>query len=155
MRQDGWPRGYAAVAVDSILSEPNMGGVIRAAQIFSAALVVFGTRQYKKQPTDVMKGYRHIPLLQVEDVLSTIPYDCIPVGVEITDHAVSLIEYQHPQRAYYIFGPENGTLGNRILSRCKHIVKIPSERCLNLAACVNVVLYDRLSKQIREQLPAE
>ena len=146
MRLDGWPRGYAAVAVDAIACEPNLGGVIRASQIFGASLVVFGTHQYKKQPTDTMKGYRHIPLLQVDDVLSTIPYDCIPVAIEITDQAVSLVEYQHPQRAYYIFGPENGSLGYRILSRCRDVVKIPSERCLNLAACVNVVLYDRISK---------
>ena len=146
MRLDGWPRGYAAVAVDSIACEPNMGGVIRAAQIFGGALVVFGTRQYRKQPTDTMKGYRHIPLLQVEDVLSTIPYDCVPVAIEITDRAVSLVEYKHPERAYYIFGPENGSLGERILSKCRGVVKIPSERGMKLAACVKVVLYERLSK---------
>jgi tRNA(Leu) C34 or U34 (ribose-2'-O)-methylase TrmL len=26
---------------------------------------------------------------------------------------------------------------------------VPTERCMNLAACVNVVLYDRLAKEMR------
>jgi tRNA(Leu) C34 or U34 (ribose-2'-O)-methylase TrmL len=37
-------------------------------------------------------------------------------------------------------------LGERVLSWCRDVVYIPTNGCLNLAACVNVVLYDRQSK---------
>lgn len=45
------------------------------------------------------------------------------------------------------FGAEDQTLGSRILGGCRDVVFIPSKHCLNLAACVNVVLYDRMVKR--------
>ena len=61
--------------------------------------------------------------------------------------AQSLADYKHPERAFYIFGPEDGTLGERVLSWCRDVVYVPMEAgCMNLAAIVNVVLYDRASK---------
>ena len=65
----------------------------------------------------------------------------MPVAIEITD----------PRRAYYIFGPENGSLSKEIMNKCKYTVKIPTNGCLNLGAAVNVVLYDRLAKLKREE----
>jgi tRNA(Leu) C34 or U34 (ribose-2'-O)-methylase TrmL len=144
-------RGYAAVAVDSIKHTCNAGGVIRAAQIYDAALVVFSGQRYKHQGSDAMKGYRHVPVLSVEDVMTVIPYDCVPVAVELLDGAKSLHAYRHPERAFYIFGGEDVTLGKRIVERCKDVVMIPTDGPMNLAACVNVVLYDRLTKQTKVQ----
>lgn len=68
------------------------------------------------------------------------------MAVELVDRAVDLRSYIHPPNAFYIFGAEDHTLGERILGRCRDVVKIPSVICLNLAACVNVVLYDRQAK---------
>lgn len=45
-----------------------------------------------------------------------------------------------------IFGPEDGTLGERVLSWCRDVVYVPTDRCMNLAATVNVILYDRAAK---------
>jgi len=33
------------------------------------------------------------------------------------------------------------------------VVKVPSAICLNLAACVNVVLYDRVAKSMNKEAP--
>jgi tRNA C32,U32 (ribose-2'-O)-methylase TrmJ len=93
-----------------------------------------------------MKFYRHLPLLQVADLHEVIPFDCVPVAVELVDRATPLTEYKHPERAFYVFGAEDATLGERVLSWCRDVVYIPTNGCLNLAACVNVVLYDRQSK---------
>ncbi|MBD3350804.1 MAG: hypothetical protein GF364_04880, partial [Candidatus Lokiarchaeota archaeon] len=93
-----------------------------------------------------MKHYRHLPLLQVDNLKDVIPYDCVPVAVELIRTARPLMTYTHPERAFYVFGAEDATLGNRVLSWCRDVVYIPTNGCLNLAACVNVVLYDRLYK---------
>ncbi len=93
-----------------------------------------------------MAEYRHMPFFQADELETLIPYDCIPVAVELVQDAQNLISFSHPERAFYIFGAEDGTLGNRILSWCPAKVMIPTRRCMNLAACVNVVLYDRLAK---------
>jgi len=97
--------------------------------------------------TDTQKAYRHIPTIMVPDVFDAIPYDCVPIGVDLVDNAKSLITYRHPERAFYIFGAEDATLGKRVLDRCRDVIYVPTNFCMNLAACVNVVLYDRMQKQ--------
>lgn len=68
------------------------------------------------------------------------------VCVEFAENAIPLPEYQHPDNALYIFGPEDGTLSQDIIDRADAVVYVPTHGCMNLAATVNVVLYDRLSK---------
>lgn len=78
-----------------------------------------------------------------------IPVGAVPVAVDLVEDAVSLTAYQHPQQAFYIFGPENGTLRQETLGWCRDRVMIPTKMCMNLAATVNVVLYDRMAKADR------
>jgi tRNA(Leu) C34 or U34 (ribose-2'-O)-methylase TrmL len=75
-----------------------------------------------------------------------IPFGAIPVAVDIVPKAQELGKYIHPESAFYIFGPEDGTLGENVLGFCKDFVYVPTKFCMNLAATVNVVLYDRLVK---------
>jgi tRNA(Leu) C34 or U34 (ribose-2'-O)-methylase TrmL len=139
--------GYACIGLDRPKNHINIGAVIRAATAFDVRLIVTSGKRYKKSVTDTTSGYKKIPLLNIDDMKLVIPYDCVPVAVELSDKASSIITYEHPPRAFYIFGSEDATLGNRITSWCRDIIYIPTKCCLNLAACVNVVLYDRLSKQ--------
>ncbi len=46
-----------------------------------------------------------------------------------------------------MFGPEDGTLGDDVLSWCRDVIYVPTRYCMNLAATVNVVLYDRMQKR--------
>ena len=97
-----------------------------------------------------MAAYRHLPFIgSVANLFDHIPYDCVPVAVDILDGARPLHSYTYPERAFYIFGPEDGTLGRAITDRCRDIVYVPTEGCMNLAAAVNVVLYDRAAKQLQ------
>ncbi len=140
-------RGYACIAADSPKDMNNFGGLMRAAHCYDADLVVLGNDRYQRSTVDTTKAYRHIPLLRVKDVFDALPYDCVPVGVDIVEGATSLHDYKHPERAFYIFGPEDGTLGNRILTLCRDVVYVPTKHCMNLAATANVVLYDRMAKR--------
>jgi tRNA(Leu) C34 or U34 (ribose-2'-O)-methylase TrmL len=141
-----YQRGYAAIALHNPKSLINIGSALRAAQVFGAAMLVAGGgRRYERSRTDTMHAYRHVPFMCVDSVLDVIPYDCVPVAVERMDGATPLPLYAHPQRAFYVFGPEDGDLPDAILSRCRDVVAIPCG-CLNLAAAVNVVLYDRIAK---------
>lgn len=138
--------GFCCIGLDNPKTDVNVGAVLRAAGVFRADMVAISGHRYGRAPTDPMKFCRHLPLLQVDNLHDVIPFDCVPVAVELVEHAMPLIEYKHPDRAFYVFGAEDATLGTRILSWCRDVVYIPTNGCLNLAACVNVVLYDRLSK---------
>lgn len=139
-------RGFCCIGLDNPKTNINVGSVLRAAGVFNADMVAISGHRYGRAPTDTMKFYRHLPLLQVTDLHEVIPFDCVPVAVELVDRATPLPEYKHPERSFYVFGAEDATLGERVLSWCRDVVYIPTNGCLNLAACVNVVLYDRLCK---------
>lgn len=143
-------RGYCAIGLYQPKTNLNVGSVLRSAGCFDIPLVVIEGERYQKARTDTTQQYRHIPV--IHNLLhDCIPFNCIPIAVELVEGAKCLHTYAHPERAFYIFGPEDGTLPRQILSWCKDVVYIPTRGCLNLAATVNVVLYDRQNKRAREE----
>lgn len=138
-------RGYFGVGLARSKSKLNVGATLRAANCFGASFVAVSGRRYTHAVTDTMKSFRSVPLFSVDCLLSVIPYACTLVAVEISKDATCLTEFTHPERAFYMFGPEGGTLTD---SEMKNALKvsIPTSRCLNLSAAVNVVLYDRIAK---------
>jgi tRNA(Leu) C34 or U34 (ribose-2'-O)-methylase TrmL len=141
-------RGFCAVGLVNPKTGANIGGVMRAAGIYGAALLVIEGERFKRASADTMKAWRHTPVLNA-DLRDSIPFDCVPVAVDLVPRAKSLIEYKHPERAFYIFGPEDSTLGAAHLAWCRDAIYVPTNGCMNLAAAVNVVLYDRMAKTVR------
>lgn len=140
-------RGFASIGLVRPKHPANVGGVLRAAQVYGASLVAIqGDRTKMTASSDTTKAYRHLPCLRSNDLFSLCPYGAVPVGVDMVDGAEPLPTFVHPEAAFYIFGPEDGTLGASLLDRCAHRVVVPTHHCMNLAATVNVVLYDRLTK---------
>ena len=66
-----------------------------------------------------------------DEVLDVLPDECVVVAVERVAEATPLPEFEHPESAAYLFGPENGSLDESILERCTHVVCIPGHECLN------------------------
>lgn len=141
--------GFAAIGLDNPKCNQNIGAVLRAIGCYDASMLAIAGMRYSRSLTDTMKIAKHKPVIHCEDLKSVIPFDCVPVAVDLVEGAVSLIDYQHPKRAFYIFGAEDATLEGRTLSWCRDKVYIPTTGCMNLAATVNVVLYDRMLKQIK------
>ncbi len=139
-------RGYAAIGLQYPKTPENVGGTLRACGIYGAALVAMTGNRFGKHSTDTMKAWRHIPFIRVDDLRSAVPLGCIPVAVDLVEGARPLPSYTHPERAFYVFGPEDSTLGKETLNWCRDVIYVPTNGCMNLAACVNVVLYDRLAK---------
>lgn len=143
-------RGFVAIGLINPKSADNYGSVLRAAGCYNAALVVTQGQRFTYCRTDTQKTWKHIPTIHLDDALSAVPLGAIPVAIEFIPSAKSLVDYVHPERAFYIFGPEDGSVPKHILDRCKDVVYVPTESCMNLAATVNVVLYDRLMKQTKK-----
>lgn len=139
-------RGYAAIGLSNPKYEGNVGAAMRAAGVYGASLVITAGRRLRAGHADTMKAWRHLPMLRVDDLRDAIPYRCIPVAVDMVEGATPLPAYQHPERAFYVFGAEDQTLGAKTLEWCRDVIYVPTNGCMNLAACVNVVLYDRMAK---------
>lgn len=138
--------GFAAIGLFHPKNGVNVGAVLRAAGVFDVAMVAVTGNRFKAYPTDTECVRRRMPLLFVDDLRSVIPHDCVPIAIELIPGAKPLPTFPHPPRAFYVFGPEDGSLGQGVTSWCRDVLYIPAG-CLNLAAAVNVVLYDRMVKR--------
>jgi len=130
-------------------SPSNVGSVMRAAGCFQVNSVLYTGRRYSiaaKFNTDTKNVAQDIPLNGVDNLLEELPEGVQVVCVELVEGAIPLPEFQHPDNVIYIFGPEDGSISKEVIKKANSVVYIPTIGCMNLAATVNVVLYDRLSK---------
>ena len=140
-------RGYAVIGLDNPKRKANVGAVVRAAGCYGVDMVALaGCRMGSYRP-DVNKAWHHMPVAEVSDLRLLTLYKCVPVAIDLVPGAQSLVTYTHPERAFYVFGAEDATLDGDLLAWCHDVVYVPTRDCMNLAAAVNVVLYDRLAKR--------
>ncbi len=144
----------------------NVGGALRACAAFGVSTLRWtGRRVDVEHGRDrrILKGTGRLPREErmsryavewehasVLDVLAET--SGTPVAVEICQGAEPLTTFEHPDDAVYVFGPEDGSISKAIRYVCHRFVVIPTAHCLNLAAAVNVVLYDRRVKRQRNGL---
>ncbi|MGK0247364.1 MAG: tRNA(Leu) C34 or U34 (ribose-2'-O)-methylase TrmL [Oleispira sp.] len=130
-------------------SPTNVGAVLRAAGCFRADRILYTGIRYDRAAafcTDTQRQSIKIPLTSVECLLESAPKGAKIVVIELAENAESLANFQHPENAFYIFGPEDGSVKQKVVNKADSVVYIPTHGCLNLAATVNIVLYDRLAK---------
>jgi tRNA(Leu) C34 or U34 (ribose-2'-O)-methylase TrmL len=134
-------------------SPSNVGAVMRAAGCYQVDSVFYTGKRYaraEKFNTDTKSAVTNIPLIGTESLLCTIgnelPKETKVICVDLVEGAIPLPEFKHPENALYIFGPEDGTISQAVIDKADDVVYIPTVGCMNLAATVNVLLYDRLVK---------
>lgn len=130
-------------------SPTNMGFILRAAGCYQVTAIAYtGTRHDRAAQfgTDTKRVAQIIPLTAVESILDVKPKGAKIICIELVEGAIPLPEFKHPDNAFYIFGPEDGSIDQSIINKADAVVYIPTIGCMNLAATVNVVLYDRLAK---------
>jgi tRNA(Leu) C34 or U34 (ribose-2'-O)-methylase TrmL len=149
----------------------NVGNAVRACAVFGVPQLRWTGRrvdeqlEYRLPREERLREYRErVTFQRVGTHLAKRPVDhfvrwgLTPVCCEVADEAESLVDFVHPGRAVYVFGPEDGHVPKGVRHACHRFVTIPSDGCLNLASAVNVVLYDRMAKRPRsvsEMHPAE
>lgn len=137
------------VALTDPKSPTNVGAVMRAAGCFNLDGVFYSGTRFNRAAqfnTDTKKVHQSTPLTHSEDFIASKPTGCHLVCVDLVDGATPLNQFEHPDNAMYLFGPEDGTISQALIDQADAVVYIPTHGCLNLAASVNVVLYDRIAK---------
>ncbi len=140
-------RGYAALGLHQPKNRLNVGEIMRAAGCYGVSMVAVCGRRFERSKTDTQDAWKHLPTINVADLMDAVPFGAVPVAVEFIDTATPLPQFTHPERAYYLLGPEDGSLPTELVKRCRHVVYVPSRHCMNLAATANVLLYDRMVKR--------
>ena len=134
----------------------NVGAALRACSCWgvgqlwwTGSRVTLDVPRGKRLPREErMKGYRSVEMVRDDQPFNRFDAGtATPVAVEIRPDAESLVMFEHPEDALYVFGPEDGGLPKPVRLLCHRFVVIPTHHCLNLATAVNVVLYDRRLKR--------
>ncbi|WP_136685119.1 TrmH family RNA methyltransferase [Falsirhodobacter xinxiangensis] len=148
-RTDRSDRGFVGVGLYRPKHSHNIGQVLRAADNHRASFVSIegGRTEDIRSAANTFDTQLSMPVYMVDDLLAHRPFGTQIVVIDLIDGAEDLRSFIHPPRALYLFGPEDGSLGIAHTSRAQHVVQIPTNDCMNLAASVNVVLYDRMLKE--------
>lgn len=134
-------------------SATNVGAVLRAANCFQASAIRYTGHRWErgaKFHTDTKNAAAHFDIAKVDDLLAELPAKTKVVCVDLIEGATALPDFDHPEDAIYVFGPEDGSVPQAVIDRADHVTYVPTVGCLNLAATVNVVLYDRQAKAAAE-----
>ena len=134
----------------------NVGQTVRAASCFGAQLIMItGNRvslekgdktKYRLPREERMRGYKDVKLICDDYPFNRFDKSVTPVAVEFRENAEPLPFFEHPRNAVYVFGPEDGSIPQVMLRHCQRFVVIPTKHCVNLAAAVYLILYDRIAK---------
>jgi len=140
-------RGYFAIGAERISKPMNMGNLLRSAHAFGAKFffTIGAHPRAFEAKSDTSKAVHHLPVYHWANADEVIlPFRCKLVGVELIEGATDLPSFRHPLHAAYVLGPELGVLSEALLSRCDHVIKIPTAFCINVAMAGAIVMYDRV-----------
>jgi tRNA G18 (ribose-2'-O)-methylase SpoU len=144
-------RGYYGIGIFNGKTIENLGTLWRSADLLGASFIFTIGKRYKKQASDTMLSFKHIPLYHYEtfeDFYNSIPFDCQLIGIELDAKSRHIAQFKHPERAVYLLGAEDNGLSKEIIGRCHHLVQLPGRYSMNVAVAGSIVMYDRISKQI-------
>lgn len=139
-------RGFFGIGIQHTKTEQNIGNLWRSASILGASFIFTIGKRYKKQSSDTMKSWRHIPLYHYDtfdDFYKNIPYDTQLIGIEIDERSEPLNTFKHPERCIYLLGAEDNGLTKQALEKCNKIIQLKGDYCMNVAVAGSIVMYDR------------
>lgn len=134
----------------------NVGQAVRLCSCYGIqSLVMTGSRVplqpsagYRLPREERMRGYRDVTLYHYDRPFDLFEKGTPFVGVEVRENAEKLPLFSHPDKAVYVFGPEDASLTRTHLQLCHRFVVLPTKHCLNLATAIGTVLYDRQAKEM-------
>ncbi|MBU2869603.1 RNA methyltransferase [Colwellia sp. E2M01] len=153
------------IALTNPKTPTNVGAVMRAVGCYQADQIIYNGNRFAKAAqyhknilqTDTFNMSAKIPLVQVDSFLNlkesldNLPPSTKIICVDLVEGATPLPHFIHPDEAVYIFGPEDSSIKQDVIDIADDVVYVPTIGCMNLAATVNVLLYDRLAKKVIAQ----
>jgi tRNA(Leu) C34 or U34 (ribose-2'-O)-methylase TrmL len=136
----------------------NVGGVLRSCSCTGIDNLLWtGTRvnphDYDRLPREErMRGYADVQWGVHNKPLDVLERGIVPVAVEVVENAEALNDFIHPERAVYMFGPEDGSIPQVYRALAHRFIKIPAYHCFNLSVAVGIVLGHRICQRINSGL---
>lgn len=143
-------RGFFEIGIFRGKDVKNVGTLWRSASQMGASGIFTVGRRYPNQASDTVKAHKHIPMREFADMdsfIAGLPFGCPIVAVEMGGRP--LANFVHPERAIYLLGAEDHGIPASALTRCHHVISLPSVRTAsyNVAVAGSLVMFDRQNKR--------
>lgn len=141
--------GFFGIGILNNTDEINVGTLWRSAFILGASFIFTIGKKYKLEGSDVTKTWTKIPLYHYQtfdELKENLPFSTQLVAVEMSEQAIPLGDYIHPDRAVYLLGNEISGLAEQVIEQCPSVIKLPGDYSFNVAVAGSIVMYDRVNK---------
>lgn len=144
-------RGYFGIGIFNPKVQENIGTLWRHAYLYNASFIFTIGSKPKKQVTDTINSFNHIPLYYYEtfeEFLKNIPKGCELIGIELDKKSIDLQDFKHPLNCIYLLGNEGYGLPQEIMEKCNNIIQVysPKPQSMNVAVTGTLIIYDRIIK---------
>lgn len=149
------PRNPIHVVLDNLRSAFNVGSIFRSSDAGAIEHIhlcgMSAHPPHRKLEKTALGAFEYVPWTYHErtcDALDTLRAQGIHrVAIEVTESAVSLVEFDWPKPVAIVFGNEVTGISQKALHRCDTTVRIPMQghkNSLNVATAFGVVLFEVL-----------
>ncbi|MCH9660281.1 MAG: RNA methyltransferase [Bacteroidetes bacterium] len=146
MQPDNFTTSFFGIGIQNGKTPENLGVLWRTAQNLGASFIFTIGKRYAQQACDTHNAVKSMPYYHYknfEDFFNHLPKGVRIVGVEKTEKAENLEDFQHPRRCVYLLGAEDNGLTREAIEKAHFLIQFPSEFSLNVAVAGSIVLYDR------------
>ena len=146
MQPNNFTTEFFGIGIQNGKTPENLGVLWRTAQNMGASFIFTIGNRYANQSSDTHNAVKSLPYFHYEtfeDFYKHLPKGCRIVGVEKTEKAVQLENFEHPKRCVYLLGAEDHGLSNQAIEKAHFLIQFPSEKSLNVAVAGSIILYDR------------
>lgn len=139
----------ATVVLDQVITPYNIGSIIRVVDNFGMGGIVHGSLHLDAEHPQLTRAARGaeswIPLRYEKDIPEFLNSVNMPVvGIEITDEAVPISEWEPPESFMLVLGNEAYGISEKVLECCDTVVYIPMEgykNSMNLSHALGIFGY--------------
>lgn len=150
-RTEQFPRSLVAI-VDSIHDPQNLGTILRAGECFGIDAIVWSknrgagiTPVVTKTSVGASELIHSIPVSNLSEAVRKLKdAGYWIVAADAGDQAISISEFEFPERCAIVFGSEGEGIQRLLLENCDYVVSIPLSGVidsLNVSQAVSVFLY--------------
>lgn len=146
MQPNNFTTDFFGIGILNGKTPENLGVLWRTAQNLGASFIFTIGKRYAHQASDTHNSVKSMPYYHYKDFndfFNHLPKGVRIVGVEKTETAIQLEDFEHPRRCVYLLGAEDHGLTREAIDRSHFLIQFKSEFSLNVAVAGSIVLYDR------------
>jgi tRNA G18 (ribose-2'-O)-methylase SpoU len=146
MQPNNFTTDFFGIGILNGKTPENLGVLWRTAQNLGASFIFTVGKRYAHQASDTHNSVKSMPYYHYKDFndfFDHLPKGVRIVGMEKTETAIQLEDFEHPRRCVYLLGAEDHGLTREAIDRSHFLVQFKSQFSLNVAVAGSIVLYDR------------